>query len=1013
MEPLETSLQPSKSKKEEQFTVPPCVSLSMKGYDFVGWNTRKDGSGGLYKEAQSIEVYSDITLYAQWSIHTYSILYYLNDGCLPDGKSNPVGYTIETATLLLNNPERDGYEFLGWKTPESNEPNKNVSIFNGTTGDLSFTAVWKHLDSYSISYDVNGGEGSIGTALKCEGESAEIASVSGISRNGYEFVCWNTASDGTGKDYNPYDFYEENADLQLYAKWRIINYSMEYNLNGGELPTGKGNLSEYTVETSDIVLENPTRCGYEFVGWKFWDDSDVSASTNFSIKKGTTGNLSIVAVWKALDSYTVSYDANGGTETSETQHKYKGESLTISSGEDLERTGYTFVCWNTEKNGMGIDYNPNDSYRADADLRLYAKWNPVKYSIQYDLNGGTIQNDANPKEYTIETDTFTLLNPDEREGYRFLGWKESGYADESVSENISIEKGSTENKFFIAMWKQLNKCTITFDANGADESCIPTPLTVYEGDSFSVPPSSSLCRDYYVFIGWNTVSDGSGITYRESERFCADRDIVLYAIWDYSPLEYTYLEESDSYSVKCNDKKIVTFEIPATYKGKKVTCVEVKAFSNCSRLTSITLPSDVSCIGDSAFYGCYNLKDVTIPESVTSIGNSAFSGCRSLISITMPKNVTHIGDSAFYNCDNLKDITIPESVKSLGNSVFSGCLSLTSVTIPSSVTSITDSAFSGCCSLTSVTMPSSVTSIMNSAFYGCNSLRDITIPSSVTNIGSYAFYGCKGITKITIPKNVTSIGPNAFDGCSDLTLVFASGTTKTPDGALYYASGVVSVLISSSVTSIGNSAFSGCRNLTKLTIPEGVESIGCYAFSMCSSLKSIKMPSSLKRIGDYSFQGCSNLTVEFSEGTTRILDKALAYASGVVSVVIPSSVKSIGDSAFLECSGLKEISIPLNVTSIGERAFGYCNGLTNVMIPSNVMTIGASAFWGCLGLTAISLPSSVTNIGNYVFSYCNSLSSIVYAGTCSQWNSIEKESLWDIDTLEYTIHCADGDIAKD
>ena len=199
-------------------TVPSCDSLSMKGYDFVGWNTKKDGSGRAYKESQSIKVDYDIALYAQWSIHEYSISYELDGGSYPEDRSNPTTYTIETESFTLNSPEKDGYEFLGWTTSEDEEPNKNVSIDKGTTGDLSFTAVWRL--EFSIRYDANGGEGYIGRTYKQKGESSEIATASGISREGYSFVCWNTSMDGSGMNYNPGSLYHNDADLVLYAIWR-------------------------------------------------------------------------------------------------------------------------------------------------------------------------------------------------------------------------------------------------------------------------------------------------------------------------------------------------------------------------------------------------------------------------------------------------------------------------------------------------------------------------------------------------------------------------------------------------------------------------------------------------------------------------------------------------------------------------------------------------------------------------------------------------------------------------
>ena len=311
-----------------------------------------------------------------------------------------------------------------------------------------------------------------------------------------------------------------------------------------------------------------------------------------------------------------------------------------------------------------------------------------------------------------------------------------------------------------------------------------------------------------------------------------------------------------------------------------VTSIGDWAFSECSGLTSVTIPNSVTSIGNRAFSGCSGLTSVNIPNSVTSIGIGIFSGCTGLTSITIPNSVTSIGNYAFCDCIYLISITIPNSVTSIGEKTFSGCTYLTSITIPNSVTSIGSSAFSYCSGLTSVTIPNSVTSIGGAAFYGCSSLTSITIPNSVTSIGSSAFLGCSGLTSVKIPNSVTSIGDWAFEACSGLT----------------------SVTIPNSVTSIGWHSFSGCSGLTSITIPNSVTNIGSYAFNGCSGLTSVTIPNSVTSIGDETFSGCSGLT----------------------SVTIPNSVTSIGELAFNGCSSLTSVTIPNSVTSIGEDAFRGC-----------------------------------------------------------------------------------------
>ena len=148
------------------------------------------------------------------------------------------------------------------------------------------------------------------------------------------------------------------------------------------------------------------------------------------------------------------------------------------------------------------------------------------------------------------------------------------------------------------------------------------------------------------------------------------------------------------------------------------------------------------------------------------LGYAAFSGCSGLTSLTIPSSVTSIGESAFSGCSGLTSLTIPSSVTSIGESAFYGCSGLTSLTIPSSVTSIGESAFSGCSGLTSLTIPSSVTSIGESVFLGCSGLTSFTIPSSVTSIGWGAFCGCSGLTSIYVyTEKLPNMGSDVFAGC--------------------------------------------------------------------------------------------------------------------------------------------------------------------------------------------------------------------------------------------------------
>ena len=169
-------------------------------------------------------------------------------------------------------------------------------------------------------------------------------------------------------------------------------------------------------------------------------------------------------------------------------------------------------------------------------------------------------------------------------------------------------------------------------------------------------------------------------------------------------------------------------------------------------------------------YGGDYTGPVTIPErvtydgatySVTTIGDYAFSDCTGLTSVTIPSSVNSIGEEAFRGCTGLTSVTIPNSVTEIGYSAFYGCTGLTSVTIPNSITKIRDDTFKGCTGLTSITIPNSVTEIGWSAFKGCTGLTSVTIPNSVTEIGDMAFEGCTGLKKI---YSLNPVPPVIYEG---------------------------------------------------------------------------------------------------------------------------------------------------------------------------------------------------------------------------------------------------------
>jgi len=365
-----------------------------------------------------------------------------------------------------------------------------------------------------------------------------------------------------------------------------------------------------------------------------------------------------------------------------------------------------------------------------------------------------------------------------------------------------------------------------------------------------------------------------------------------------------------------------------------VTSIGSQAFSECTNLTSITIPGSVASIGEEAFYACSYLTNAFLGNGVASIGGSAFEACVSLISVTIPGSVSNIGGSAFEVCVSLNSVAIPSRVKSIAPGTFGECFSLSSVTIPNGVTSIGTQAFTE-----------------------CTSLRSVTIPGSVSDIGEEAFYACSYLTNAFLSNGVASIGDWAFSDCTNLS----------------------SVMIPNGVTNIGNGAFEDCASLTNITIPGSVASIGSSAFSGCTSLTNVFFQGDAPSVGSAVFAGDTNGIIYYLPGTAGWSSvfaglPAVILAGSLQVTISPAGAVSAGaqwrvDGGAWQNSGATVINLSLGNHTV---SFGTVSGWTT---PS-YQTV------------SVSFSSTTTNSGTYVEQFGSLLVTITPAAAVSagaQW----------------------------
>ena len=294
-----------------------------EGYTFTGWD----------KTIPATMPAGDMTITAQWTVNQYTITYDLDGGT---AEGNPDTYTVETDAFTLKNPTRPGYTFTGWSgTGLTGEDNLTVTIPKGSTGNRSYTAHWS-LNTYSITYDLDGGT-AFGNPDSYTVESATIT-LNQPTKTGYTFTGWS-GTDLTGEDNLTVTIPAgSTGDRSYTAHWSLNTYSITYDLNGG---TASGNPDFYTVESSTITLNPPTRTGYTFIGWS---GTDLSGSDNLTvtIPAGSIGNRSYIAHW-SLNTYSITYDLDGGTAFGNPD-SYTVESAAITLNEPT-KAGYVFTGW--------------------------------------------------------------------------------------------------------------------------------------------------------------------------------------------------------------------------------------------------------------------------------------------------------------------------------------------------------------------------------------------------------------------------------------------------------------------------------------------------------------------------------------------------------------------------------------------------------------------------------------------------------------------------------------------
>lgn len=243
--------------------------------------------------------------------------------------------------------------------------------------------------SYTVSFNANGGTGAPSSQTKWYGTTLTLSSTK-PTRTGYTFQGWGTSATDTSVNYAAGASYTANANATLYAIWKLNTYTVTFDANGG---TGApANQTKTYGQTLVLSSTKPTRTGYDFQGW---GTSDTDTTVDYVAGANYTANAkaTLYAIWK-LKTYTVTFDANGGTGAPGDQTKSYDINLTLSSTKPT-RANYNFKGWATSNSSTTVAYNAGGSYTANANITLYAVWELayVKPTISSILIGRSDEND--------------------------------------------------------------------------------------------------------------------------------------------------------------------------------------------------------------------------------------------------------------------------------------------------------------------------------------------------------------------------------------------------------------------------------------------------------------------------------------------------------------------------------------------------------------------------------------------------------------------------------------------
>lgn len=465
------------------------------------------GEGNKYTFLKQEDI--DATIKVCWKPVEYTVSYSAAGGEILNEEQLLATYTISDNFYQLPEAIRQGYTFVGW-TEKNNSKKALRSILPSTSGNLDYTAKWSAI-AYNINYENTDDNSLVSSYTTEQNVKLQIP-----TKKGNSFAGWYEDENFQGEQI--YSIPEGSlGDKTFYAKWEPIEYSVEYDLQGGSFLSTQNILSSYFMGNKDEYLPIPIKKGYTFLGWA---EEKTPEKNQLRIARNTAENLNFTAKWQ-LNTYNISFV---DTEINENATK----TFTVEDFVALPRpqkTEYDFCGWyeNSKYSGKPLYAIKKGTV---GNKVLYPRFKPTEYPIKMHLYSNGNESVVDSIAYSKESADILLPTP-KRQGWNFVGWYDD--AARTQKSNAKVLSGSSGEKNFYAKWS----CTVSFDSLGGEEC-----------DSVAVNSSSPFVnnlpfsqKEYYDFDGWCLDSD---CTTRFSSDSVVKGDTTLYAKWKPISYEITY-----------------------------------------------------------------------------------------------------------------------------------------------------------------------------------------------------------------------------------------------------------------------------------------------------------------------------------------------------------------------------------------------------------------------------------------------------------------------------------------